>query len=393
MKSLVVLTSLMVSLVLISTTEWLLNATKTYPYAGFNNYTFSLSQREESASDVASSESINNDNIVEENNEEKEPFKYATNYSDSSQNDNNVSGERLKLDVGAKPISGLGYDIELNDNIEKYSAELIISGEEKTVEEELIEDEFPYYLKLNRTHNVINVYKKDKNGEYTIPYKAIVCCTGTATPKAGSKYQLPNYRREWNGLRGGVYGQYAVQITGNILFHSVPYTKKNKSCLEYWEYDKMGTKCSMGCIRLTVEGAKWIYENVPAGSWVEFYEDDEPGPFGKPETLKISNNTACRGWDPTDDVPENPWKNPELASVGMDEIKNASGVLGVENIIIDEENDSGEEIINLLNYPETEEQIIILNKELANMYGVEFDDNFTVESGEIIGDGDYPGYM
>ena len=165
----------------------------------------------------------------------------------------------------------------------------------------------PYYIKINNSQNVVNIYTKDADGNYTVPYKAMICSTGTSTPKAGNKYKITTYRRTWNGLKGNVYGQYAVQIVGNILFHSVPYTAKNKSSLEYWEYDKLGTKASMGCIRLTVEDAKWIYDNVGAGTWVEFYEDSNPGPFGKPVASKISSNEACRNWDPTDYVPENPW--------------------------------------------------------------------------------------
>lgn len=78
--------------------------------------------------------------------------------------------------------------------------------------------------------------------------------------------------------------------------------------LEYWEYDKLGTNASMGCIRLTVEDAKWIYDNCPSGTPIEFYSDEEAGPFGKPETMKISSYEEYRGWDPTDPAEENPWK-------------------------------------------------------------------------------------
>ncbi len=171
-----------------------------------------------------------------------------------------------------------------------------------------VANSMPYYIKINNSQNVITIYTKDSEGNYTVPCKAMVCSTGTATPKAGSKYKITTYRREWNGLKGNVYGQYAVQIVGNILFHSVPYTAKNKSSLEYWEYDKLGTKASMGCIRLAVADAKWIYDNVGAGTWVEFYDDSSnPGPLGKPTAKKISDNEECRNWDPTDYVPENPW--------------------------------------------------------------------------------------
>lgn len=63
----------------------------------------------------------------------------------------------------------------------------------------------------------------------------------------------------------------------------------------------------MGCIRMTVIDAKWIYENCEPGTTVEFYTSDDPGPFGKPETMKITEFEEYRGWDPTDPDPNNPW--------------------------------------------------------------------------------------
>lgn len=102
-----------------------------------------------------------------------------------------------------------------------------------------------YYIKVNNLANVVTIYTKDEKGEYTKPVKAMVCSTGTATPKSG-KYKITTYRTLWNGLFGNVYGQYAVQIVGNILFHSVPYTKnRDYSSLEWWEYDKLGTVASL----------------------------------------------------------------------------------------------------------------------------------------------------
>ena len=68
-----------------------------------------------------------------------------------------------------------------------------------------------------------------------------------------------------------------------------------------------GEMASMGCIRLTVEDAKWIYENCEAGTVVEFYASEDPGPLGKPEATKISDYEDLRNWDPTDPSPDNPW--------------------------------------------------------------------------------------
>lgn len=94
-----------------------------------------------------------------------------------------------------------------------------------------------YYIKINYTANVVTIYTKDNNGEYTVPYKAMVCSTGRGTPRSGT-YAIKS-RWRWGTLFGGVYGQYCVHIVGNILFHSVPYTSKSQDALEYWEYDKL----------------------------------------------------------------------------------------------------------------------------------------------------------
>lgn len=166
--------------------------------------------------------------------------------------------------------------------------------------------EFPYYIKINRRQNCITVYTSDENGEYTVPYKAMICSTGlyNATPR-GTFHLSTKYL--WRELYGKVYGQYATRITGGVLFHSVPYYKKSKSALCTEKYNKLGQQASMGCVRLTVEDAKWIADNCPSGTTVEIYDDDDPGPLGKPEAAHIDTDSPNKGWDPTDPDVENPW--------------------------------------------------------------------------------------
>lgn len=181
-------------------------------------------------------------------------------------------------------------------------------------EKEVKDNKNKYYVKVNNQENVVTIYTKDSDGNYTVPVRAMICSIGTATPKSG-QYKLNGTKHIWHTLFGHtpgtyVYGQYTTAIVGNILFHSVPYTVKgNPSTLEYLEYDKLGTKASAGCIRLTVQDAAWIYYNISAGTIVEFYNDSNPGPLGKPSAQKISGNTECRGWDPTDSDSRNPWRN------------------------------------------------------------------------------------
>ena len=75
-----------------------------------------------------------------------------------------------------------------------------------------------YYIKVNCTANVVTIYK-GAEGNWK-PFKAMVCSTGTATPQSG-KYTIKS-RWTWLRLIGGVYGHYVTQITGDILFHSLP---------------------------------------------------------------------------------------------------------------------------------------------------------------------------
>ena len=153
-----------------------------------------------------------------------------------------------------------------------------------------------YYIKVNVTANTVTVYTRGESGDFDRPIKAMVCSTGDDTPRSG--VFKPGWRLEWQNLFYGVFGQYVTQITGNILFHSVPYQAKyNKNSLEYWEFDKLGTSASAGCVRLQVIDAKWIYDRYFDLAAVEFYEDPDPGPLGKPTAPKISDDELRRGWD------------------------------------------------------------------------------------------------
>ena len=164
-----------------------------------------------------------------------------------------------------------------------------------------------YYIKVNCQMNTVTVYTKDSSGLFTVPCRAMVCSTGWETPTG--TYDI-SYQGQWNWLTlvGQVYGQYCTQITGDYLFHSVPYTQRyNKGSLQPGEYDKLGTTCSHGCIRLTVADAKWIYDNKYNIARVEIYNSSDPGPLGKPYAQKIGS--AADLWDPTDPDSSNPWRN------------------------------------------------------------------------------------
>ncbi len=202
------------------------------------------------------------------------------------------------LDVniaGTYPVTVQAKDANGNESQKSFEVQV----------RDIPDTDLPYAIKVNRAADTVTIYMMDENGSYSIPIKAMVCSTGRATP-LGS-YAI-SWKLRWQSLFGNVYGQYAQQIVGDILFHSVPYYSPNANDLEYEEYNKLGTPASMGCVRLCVRDVKWIYDNCPMGTSVELYDDaDNPGPLGKPESIQIDLNDERRGWDPTDPDPANPW--------------------------------------------------------------------------------------
>lgn len=57
---------------------------------------------------------------------------------------------------------------------------------------------------------------------------------------------------------------------GVYLFHSVPMDRGQNILTE--EADKLGQPASHGCVRLTVENAKWIYDHIPQGTEVYIHQ-------------------------------------------------------------------------------------------------------------------------
>lgn len=156
-----------------------------------------------------------------------------------------------------------------------------------------------YVAKVNRTTCTITIYANDPNGGgYIIPVIAFTCSVGLpGTPTTpGTHYTFAKYR--WKELMGPSWGQYATKFTSDgIYFHSVAGINTTSYNLNYIDYNNLGIPASHGCVRLCVRDAKWIYDNCPLGMKVIVYDSGDPGPYGKPATIKIP---AGQTWDPTD---------------------------------------------------------------------------------------------
>lgn len=223
---------------------------------------------------------------------------------------NDNSNEKINLKViGTYDTNKDGeYDLEYeakdsSGNVTKIPFKLIVKAKQVIN----INSNSKYYIKVNRKLNVVMIYEK-LNNNYTL-IKTMLCSTGDGTPigiyKTSDRYEILS-------LVGNVWGHYTMRITGPIFFHSVPYYSKPNpywNDLESEEYNKLGSKASLGCIRLAVIDAKWIYDNILFATPVEIYDSDFlPEGVQKPEGIKIDLNNPNKGWDPTDPDENNPWK-------------------------------------------------------------------------------------
>ena len=64
----------------------------------------------------------------------------------------------------------------------------------------------------------------------------------------------------------GSYQYHATQFYGDYLFHSITYNTDGSV-----QDDRLGMQLSHGCVRLDTDNAKWIYDNIQAGTTVYIY--------------------------------------------------------------------------------------------------------------------------
>jgi len=273
---------------------------------------------------------------------------YRTDYSKNYNNKNQKRGPSarvrriltvcllavLVLAVVALIVHGVKSHKEKSDSSTEESTVTYYQNDEETDDEDADEDDpdteevevkdyftelsadyadtHDYCIAVNTKQNIVTVYTQAEDGTFTKPDRAFTCSCGKYpdnTTKLGTFYTEDTWR--WEALYGGVYGQYAIRITGPYLFHSVPYYTEDPSDLEVEEYDKLGDNASLGCVRMRVVDVKWLYDHITTGTCVTIYEDEDITEPLTPEAAEkigdIDESDARYGWDPTDPDENNPW--------------------------------------------------------------------------------------
>ena len=130
----------------------------------------------------------------------------------------------------------------------------------------------PYVLKVSTDDQRVYVYAPDRNGEYTDLVRTMKCSTGrNSSPTPKGTYTDTAQGARWHFFKKfNCWAQYAFYIEGDIMFHSVLYNQKGGKVTQS-SVNHLGSKASHGCVRLSVEDAKWIWTNCPANTKVIVY--------------------------------------------------------------------------------------------------------------------------
>lgn len=121
-----------------------------------------------------------------------------------------------------------------------------------------------YLILVSKKSHKVGIYKGKKNNWKRVKYYS--CTIGAnATPTPSGDFNVgPKNGKPFHQLyfdSGRVRCWYATRVVGGINFHSVLYTQNKKPTTI--SNGRLGENLSHGCIRLKIENAKWIYDNIP----------------------------------------------------------------------------------------------------------------------------------
>lgn len=120
-----------------------------------------------------------------------------------------------------------------------------------------------YLIMVDTTSNYLGIFTGGR-GNWTLK-DYWICSTGAPnTPTVIGQYTV--------GAKGYSFGHgytcyYYTQFYGDYLIHSVKYYQGTFNVLD----GRMGVNISEGCVRLPIERAKWIWDNIPTGTKVVTY--------------------------------------------------------------------------------------------------------------------------
>ena len=170
-----------------------------------------------------------------------------------------------KAVTGTKKINGTTYRFN-------SKGQLITPEMKMTTRAQKYTSETKYLILVNKSTHRVGIFKRNKDNNWVMS-KYWLCTIGASgTPTPSGTFRMGHGGTAFHQLyfdSGAIRCWYASNFYGGYHFHSVLYVPASGPYRI--AYGQLGANLSHGCIRLKLENAKWIYNNIPKGTKVVIY--------------------------------------------------------------------------------------------------------------------------
>ncbi|MBW9173734.1 L,D-transpeptidase [Clostridium estertheticum] len=152
----------------------------------------------------------------------------------------------------------------IKTNVQKpvYSSVTTNNPLEKVINSKNIWSATSYFIWIDIYHQRVNIFKGSYKKWHLVT--SMVCSTGkTSTPTIKGNFAV-GIKGKYFISSGGARCKYYTQIRGNYLFHSVLYDRGGNYIID----NTLGVPVSHGCVRLALKNAKFIYDYIPAKTFI-----------------------------------------------------------------------------------------------------------------------------
>lgn len=181
---------------------------------------------------------------------------YALYYLEESGIDGRIGGDTLSALHEFQQANGLP-----RSDIDQDTVAAIFSADARP-------KPYPYRIEVSIDRQVVEVWALNDQDTYELA-QSFTCSTGLndTTPRGVFLNGHPVNR--WHYFKKfDCWAQYSFKIVDDIMFHSVIYGSKNENSLRRSSERNLGNPASHGCVRLSVEDAKWLFDHCLRGTCV-----------------------------------------------------------------------------------------------------------------------------
>lgn len=193
---------------------------------------------------------------------------YYTKALDSLQSVNPILGNDQDIiskieEIKNKRDTFIAMQKSSSDTSEASSLSNINNISSSTINQLSISSNTKYLIHVDLANQKTNIYSGKINNWLLV--KSFVCSTGVDDEETPTGIYTVKDKGEWFfSEKYNQGGKYWVQFSDNYLFHSLPYDKTKTNIVD----PTLGKPSSHGCVRLSEEDSKWLYDNVKRDSKV-----------------------------------------------------------------------------------------------------------------------------